>query len=65
VQRNFECEPESLIANATAGTGPAIGLLLSEGTVTGAILAGAALCKDGHQFRQAVDQQSAGLEGEK
>jgi hypothetical protein len=65
VQRNFECEPECLNAIATAGTVPAVGLVIRAENATGEILADATLCNDGQQFRRAVDQQSAGQEGEK
>jgi hypothetical protein len=65
VQQNFECEPAEPTAIPTFETVPAAGLLLSEETVTGGILVGATLCKDGQYFRRAIDQQSTGLEGEK
>lgn len=65
VTRNFECEPAEPIAIPSVGTVPAVGLLLSEETVTGVVLAGAAWCKDGHQFGHTVSRQSPGVEGEK
>jgi len=65
VAQNFECGPAEPIAIPGVGMVSAAGPLLPEDAAVGLVLEDATWCKDGHNLRHTVSQQSPGLAGGK